>query len=216
MLQTVVLQLAQKGSISFDAKGAKAVQTSPPQVDAPPLEAAVYESVARAASTSAGPRVRGTLAQLQTRLEQAGLLPTKAMRGHAAGAAWLIAGAIFLIGAARLAFGLSHHKPSGFLIIALIATPFVAIVMTGLRTRRTERGKRVVDEARAATPRASGLKEGDATLLRNLALFGATVIAVEAFGGYRSFVTTAFAGGGDGGTSSSSCGGGGCGGGCGG
>jgi uncharacterized protein (TIGR04222 family) len=153
---------------------------------------------------------------LQMRLEQAGLLASKQTRGKAARAAWLIAGTIFLIGAVRLAFGLMHHRPSGFLIMAVILEPIIALILTSAMTRRTAAGRRVVEEARAATPRATGLKEGDAALLRNLALFGATVVAVETFGGYRTFVTAAFAGN-DGGSSSSSCGGGGgCGGGCGG
>ncbi len=216
VLAAVMLQLAQKGSITFDSKGAKAVQGAPPPTDAPPLDAAVYDAIASGKYVGSA-RVVGALGQLQARLEQAGLLASRDTRGKAARAAWLIAGAIFLIGAARLSFGLSHHKPSGFLIMAVILAPIVAVIVTSAMMRRTAAGKRVLAEAQATTPRATGLKEGDAALLRNLALFGATVVAVEAFGGYRGFVTAAFAGGSDGGSSSSSCGGGGsCGGGCGG
>ena len=214
VLAAVMLQLAQKGSITFDSKGAKAVQGSPVAADGPPLEAAVYDAIASGKYVGS-PGVVAALAQLQARLETAGLLASKATRGRAAGAAWLLAGSIFLIGAVRLLFGIMHHRPSGFLIMAVILMPIVAVIITSAMTRRTSAGKRVLGEARAATPRATGLKEGDAALLRNLALFGATVVAVEAFGGYRSFVTAAFAGS-DGGSSSSSCGGGGCGGGCGG
>ena len=217
VLETVMLQLAQKGSITFDEKGAKVVQAKALASDAPPVEAAVYDAVATG-KFAGGKPVATALDQLQTRLAQMGLVPSKEQKSQAAGAAWLVIGAIEALGLVRLYFGATHHRPSGFLIFTVILLPIIAALMTGVRMRRNAQGKRVIAEAQAATPRTTGLTENDAALLRNLALFGATVIAVEAFGGYRTFVTNAFAGSGSSSSCSGGggCSGGGCGGGCGG
>lgn len=178
---------------------------------ATPIERAIVEAV-RLGRLTGPAAVSAPIKDMEDRLRKAGLLPSLEARKKARWIAAAILAAVMGLGVTRLMFGFANHKAVGFLVLALIFTPFWGLAMSAtLINGRTPYAKRLVKAAKAARPLLKSAEDPDPALA--FALYGLAAVATADFAGYRHVVQGYGVGatGGDGGGTGCS-GGGGCGG----
>ncbi|MFC0504679.1 TIGR04222 domain-containing membrane protein [Micromonospora costi] len=192
-----------------------------------PLDQAVYHAAgrhARVRELREDQWVANALRQLGEGLEQRGLLLSTEQRAAARrGAMALIA--LLILGGVRAFVGLSNSRPTGYLMLALVAL-FVALLFLGRVPRLTRTGRRALRDLRrqnvhlAPSSAPAYATYGAAGAAMGVALFGtASLWALDpGFAEQAEIQRQALSGGGwPSGSSGGSCGGGSsCGGGCGG
>ena len=211
--QTAELRLLRDGLMGLDPKHRRLLSDGQLPPDATPLQTALH--AAAGSRTYSGPLAIGTaLGKLREGLVAQGLLPGAAERRRQTRLLALIAAPVFALGVVRLCFGLAHGRPVVLLVVELLAAAFACWLLLRWRLSATSAGRRLLQQARAAT-RQSRCSAADPGLLTAMALFGPTVLLATEFGGYRKYLRRTVSGGDGGG---GSCGGGGgcSGGGCGG
>jgi uncharacterized protein (TIGR04222 family) len=219
VLETAVYQLVQAGRLVLADGGRRIDKGAEPPADAPPVERAVYDAAGGKRLKLSTPGLRTALVNLRNRLRTGGLVPTSG----ATATIWIIALAIFgpLLALAflRLHYGQLGHKPIGFLVMAMVVAPMLALGVTQRSLGVNGAGRKAVAQAKAALPKTRASDPSDPLALRALAILGVAGLAALDLQDYRRFVAAQpwAQSASDGGSSSSGCGGGGgCGGGCGG
>ena len=216
VVQTALLQLLLAGHVELPGATLRPIAIAPPPEDAAAAELEVYDAVRRGVLQRRG-YYAPTFPSLRARLEALGLLPDADARRRAWWVVVLLIGPLAAVGLIRLYFGIYNHRPTGFLITALILAPVIASVITNRVLKDNGRRARLRRQAEAVLPRRTA--PGDALLLRCVAIWGVAAIAAVEFAGFRQFATAMPLvrpnAGSDGGSGCSG-GGSGCGGGCGG
>lgn len=222
-----VVERKDKG-LFFTSTSYRLVPNGPVPAAPRPLEAAVYEEVARRERgitlSDVHERLHTPAAALVASLQDRGLLLGPGTAGRRFLAVLpLVALAAF--GLMKVVVGVSRGKPVGILVILIAIAAIVAAILIGTM-RRTRRGSAALKAARERTPERKSLSRrevaGGQELAWIVALYGIGVLNGGEFGAVHSALAADASRGGGAGAASSGCGGGcgggggGCGGGCGG
>jgi uncharacterized protein (TIGR04222 family) len=224
VLTTALVRLKDMGCVDIASDGHVIIRNVPR--DADPTETAVFDQLAKQSGNTLNlrPLVK-ELKQIEdtrfARLREQGLLTTTGMRVLSSTLPWgLCVGMIGLVGLPRLILGLQNDRPSGYLIVSMIALFIVTSVAFGRPVRRTRKAEAALANLSNRHARLRTLRNepesADAALA--VALFGGAVLTGTAYGLMYDRVRKYDAAGSGGGCSTASgCGGaGGCGGGGGG
>ncbi len=163
------------------------------------------------------------------RLEKSHLIRDRDQKSHAWKVAWIILGAILLLGVSKILLGISNDRPIFFLVVLLILAVIFCFVVIKPNQKVSNLGKKYLDALQSHfewlqnSMKTGKVPDGINPALP-VAIFGTAFLANTLFySSYnQAFSKSNYWGGGcggcggGGGCSGSGCGGGGCGGGCGG
>ncbi len=227
--------LAYKENISFSAPNLLRRTTHAPPTDA--YELSLWNRIATSGTPLFEIRSWGlspnnpALRALDEELLAAGLQLPAAQRRRLDRQPLATAAALALLGAIKLAVGLSRGRPVGFLILSLVALAFATGVIVRYRAWATGRGAAVLHDIEGRLARQRGRADGPAVIIMAVAVLGVSSLHSLGLGLLADHLAPFGGSSGDGGSSWSSdggssgcssgdgggsgCGGGGCGG-CGG
>jgi uncharacterized protein (TIGR04222 family) len=218
--------LRSAGAISTGT-GRTLVQAGPLPPGVTALDNTIYNAAGRGVRTRelhSDYMVVSALDQLRDNVGRLGLAVSPAQIREAR--IWgFVAGAVTLVGIARLITGLANDKPVGYLIVCLLVSAIITVVLIRVRRRATSSATRALRALRTShqhlrpNQSPSYATYGVTSAAMGVALFGpATLYAIDPVFAAEAEVKNVAMGYGDGGAtaSASSCGGGSCGGGCGG
>src|SRR5262245_1830048 len=145
VLTTALVRLKDRGCIDIAAHGHVIIRHVPR--DADPIENAVFSPLAKQSGNALD--LRPLVKELKEvedarfrKLREQGLLTTPGTRALSCALPWgLCVGIILLIGLPRLILGLQNDRPSGFLIVSLVATFIVTSIALGRPVRRTRKAE---------------------------------------------------------------------------
>lgn len=228
VLRTAVVRLAAQGNLAIDADSVRRGKTPLPPRH--PVEKAVdsfYNPLWKKEDWLgwAGQRLARLLPEISEDLRARGLIVSPTAEFVARWAPLVAIALVGLLGVAKLAMGLNHDRPVGFLALALIATVvlIVAFVRGEKGLRRTVRGQRLVEDLKERYSLLQRTADKSPTQVAlAAAIFGTAVLAGGPFASIAYAVQPpppppqVWDGGSSGGGGCGSGCGSGCGGGCGG
>ena len=230
-VNAAVASMVQRGIATVSEEAPPRVRMiSPLPADAHPLEQAIHaETPPEDGVTLDRLRadVAGTIRPMTEQLEQQGLLLRPVSARQTLRLGWMIAGAVLLLGLAKIGIGLWAGHPIGYLFALWMGAMIALAVTLGRELRTTLAGDRLLARLKTDHQDLRYLSPGmlanpaPALLVTAIGLFGLGVLASTAFAGMEKQLTPppgtgTDGGGGCGGGCGGGGGGGGCGGGCGG
>jgi uncharacterized protein (TIGR04222 family) len=149
------------GSVAPGDSDTTLVVAGPLPSGAHPLEAAIYESLRDPGQRPAKEVLEGVaqgpeIASMHERLEMLGLVPTAANVDRFREERVALAGALVILGVARIVAGAVNHRPVGFLVALTVVTAILAaMVPPEVPSRRTSRRRSRCRERSSACGRGA-------------------------------------------------------------